>query len=160
MNIIFDGNKLTMVRASSQECSLDDIIFFVDKLINKYKLYMIIKDSTAKFDVVELKQTNTTNTKYYNYICSMDCPVKIESGKCELSLLGIDIGTGLVSFSTQPIPINLQNDTYNFKTQISLIEQFSKNAASTYNKMLELYNKVVALSNLNIDMLKEQSENE
>lgn len=86
----------------------------------------------------------------------MNHPIKITSGECKLSLLAVDKDTAEVKVSTSPITVKLENESYNFKAQIAVIEQFSYTSAEIYKNMAALYDKLTDLSNLNIEMLKEK----
>lgn len=156
MNLIYDGESLSTAKYSSgQIYSLEDITVFVARKFSNCKICLVIRDANNKCDVLELKQINSTNAKYFNYSVSFDSTVKIESGDCSVSLLGINLNSGFVDFSSSFINIKLDNINYNFKSQISMIEQFSKASASTYRQMYELYNKMIKITNLNIEMIKD-----
>lgn len=153
MNIIYDGSSVRVVNQHLDDTySLDELVFFIDKKTSmKNKLYLIIQDSAQKFDAVSLKQSNSTSSAYYNYVVNVDVPLKIKSGECRLSILGINVKSLEVDFSTSPLTIRLENNTYNFKAQIALIEQFSKTSSDTYKGMLEVCNQFA-------ELLKLQSE--
>jgi len=155
MNLIYDGENLTTTKfSSSQTYAPDEITVFISKEYLNCKMYLVVRDCKNKMDVIKLKQINSTNIKYFNYTPAFDSPLKINEGECYISLIGINSENGVVQFSTPSITVLLANIDYNFKAQISLIEQFSKASASTYRQMYELYNKVVELTNMNIDILK------
>ena len=69
--------------------------------------------------------------------------------------MGIDPATETIALSTGCFALNIKNDIYNFKTQIAMLEEFNRNAADIYNKMLALYQGVVQMSEINVQMLKE-----
>lgn len=150
MNLIYssDGFKATKF-TNTQSYSLDEITFFMDKKYVNLKLYLILKDSIGHIDVVSLRQSNSTNSNYYNYECDLSYPIKIKDGLCSISIIGIDPQDNSIKVSTSTFDILLDNILYNFKAQISLLDQFNKNAALIYNKMLSLYNGVVEISKLN-----------
>ena len=155
MNLIYSNGELKATKFSSSETySLDEITFFIEKKYVKLQFYCVIRDRVGKLDVVKLKQANSTSASYYNYVCSMDCPVKAKDGLCSISVMGIDPDTRVVELSTSIFELNIKNDIYNFKVQISLLEEFNQNAANIYNKVLSLYNGVVELSNLNAEVLR------
>lgn len=157
MNIVCDGSSLKPVKQEAGRAySLDELVFFVAKKYMGYKLYLIIK-SGAKFDAVELKQSNSTNKDYYNFVCAENYPVKIQSGACEFSLLGFTPNSTSPEFSTSSISIQFNNDTYNFKAQINVIEQFSKASAEVYKGMYAIYEQMISLSKLNIDALNDKT---
>jgi hypothetical protein len=86
----------------------------------------------------------------------MDFPTKAKDGKCTISLFGIDPATGSIEVSTPNFELNVKNDIYNFKAQISMLEEFNQNAANIYNKILSMYNGVVEMSNLNAEILSKE----
>ena len=86
----------------------------------------------------------------------MESPTKTKDGKCTISLFGIDPATGSIEVSTPNFELNVKNDIYNFKAQISMLEEFNQNAANIYNKILSMYNGVVEMSNLNAEILSKE----
>lgn len=154
MNLIYssDGFKATKY-SELQVYSLDNITFFMDKKYVNLKLYLILKDSDNRIDVISLRQSNSISQNYYNYECDLSTPVKIKDGLCSISIIGIDSQDSSIKVSTPCFDIKLENILYNFKAQISLLEQFNKNAAIIYNKILSLYNGMVEISNLHIEAM-------
>lgn len=159
MNIIYSNDELRATKyTESQSYSLDEITFFIEKKYIKAQFYCVIKDSSGRIDILKMKQVNSTSASYYNYICSMDTPVKIKDGKCSISIMGIDSDDNEINLSSGSFDIVLKNDIYNFKSQIAMLEEFNKSAAGIYNKMLSLYNKVIEISNMNAELLDTISE--
>lgn len=159
MNIIYSDDGLRATKYNeSKSYSLDEITFFIEKKYIKVQFYCVIKDSIGRIDVVKMKQVNSTSASYYNYICSMDTPVKIKDGKCGISLMGINSDNNEIKLSSCSFDIMLKNDIYNFKSQIAILEEFNQNAANIYNKMLSLYNGVVEISNMNAELFDTISE--
>lgn len=159
MNLVYDGSEFKTVKLlESKSYSLDDIDIFVSRKYANCKMFLIVRDNKNKVDTVELKQANSKNIQYYTYKAVMDTPLKFNEGACSVNLIGIDIDTSLIDFSTQPLNVNLVNEDYNFKAQIAQIEQFSKASAATYKKIYELYEKIIEITNLNIEMLKDSQE--
>ena len=156
MNLIYSNEGFKATKFSeSQSYSLDEITFFLDKKYVKLRLYLILKDQKNHLDIVGLKQVNSTSTNYYNYECDMATPVKICDGPCSVSIMGIDPATETIALSTGCFALNIKNDIYNFKAQIAMLEVFNRNAADIYNKTLALYQGVVQMSEVNVQMLKE-----
>ena len=157
MNLIFSNGELKSTKFSCSETySFDQITFFIEKKYTNLQFYCVVKDHTGKIDLLRLKQTNSTSASYYNYVCSMDSPTKTKDGKCTISLFGIDPATGSIEVSTPNFELNVKNDIYNFKAQISMLEEFNQNAANIYNKILSMYNGVVEMSNLNAEILSKE----
>lgn len=157
MNLIFSNGELKSTKFSSSETySFDQITFFIEKKYVNLQFYCVVKDHTDKIDLLRLKQTNSTSASYYNYVCSMDFPTKAKDGKCTISLFGIDLATSSIEVSTPNFELNVKNDIYNFKAQISMLEEFNQNAANIYNKILSMYNGVVEMSNLNAKILSKE----
>lgn len=158
MNIVCDGATLRPIKQESGKAySLDDIIFFVAKKYVNHKFYLVVTDG-KKYDAVELKPTNSTNKDYYNFVANAADPLKIVSGNCDMSIIGFSNGDTTPDVITDKVSIKFDNTAYNFKAQISIIEQFSRVSADIYNKMLDVYNKFYELSKLNAELLEEESE--
>lgn len=156
MNLIYSGDEWRATKVSAnQKYSLDEITFFLEKKYVNLRFYMIIKDAENHIDIAPMTQVNSTNASYYNYQCSATIPVKAKNGLCSISLIGFDTSTNKITFTTPAYEVGLDNLVYNFKAQISMLEDFNKNGADLYNKMLALYQGMVKLSELNVDMVKD-----
>ena len=156
MNLIYSNEGFRATKyTESQSYSLDEIMFFIEKKYVNLRLYLILKDVLNHIDIVKLKQVNSTNVNYYNYTCDVSYPLKINNGVCAISLIGINPNTEHVDLSSTYFTLSLENNLYNFKAQIGLLEQFNRNIADIYNKTFELYQKVVQMSEVNVQMLKE-----
>lgn len=156
MNIVCDGSSLRAIKYNATHTySLDVLTFYISKKYQKYKFFVIVR-SGSRMEAIGLKQVNSTNKDYFNYICSDDYPTRFEAGTCELSLLGINPQNASDHFTTETLSINLDNAIYNFKAQIRTVEEMSQRNASLFVQMEELYQKVVNLTELNIQMLNDQ----
>ena len=70
---------------------------------------------------------------------------------------GINLTNGK-SFFSDKIAIKIVNEDYNFKSSIYIMEKFNKIASNVYDKMCDVYNKFVDLSNINGNILQEIDE--
>lgn len=154
MNLICENRVLTVVGSSSQPCGLDELKFFVAKEYQGYQLILILNAGT-QHDAVKLRQVNSEKQNYYSYECDGSYIVKIKTGDCALSIVGINTDGSSDMFSTNTVSIPLKNDNYNFKATINMIENFSVSAASTYANIYALYQKITDMTELNIKMFKD-----
>ena len=154
MNLICENRALTVVGSSSQPCGLDELKFFVAKEYQGYQLILVL-NSGDQYDAVKMRQVNSDKQNYYSYECDGGYVVKIKTGACALSVIGINMEDTADMFSTNAVTVVLKNDSYNFKATINMIESFSVSAANTYSNMYALYQKMNNLAELNIKMLKD-----
>lgn len=151
MEISFDGNSMT-VNEMEDGVSLDDIMFSISKQFYPYKMFVVIEQGT-QFETLELKQVNSTKRLSYSYKVEY-YPVKLRNGTCTIQLFGINLDNEK-SFVSDKVELRIANESYNFKASIYMLEKFNKISSNTYNRMLNVYNKFVELSNLNVNVLNE-----
>lgn len=154
LEVAYDGGRL-IVEDTSEYVGLDEIMFYISKQFYEYKMFVVLKQGT-QLDTLELKQVNSTKRLYYNYQVEY-YPVKLKNGNCEIQIFGVNLTNGK-SFCSDNITIKIVNEEYNFKSSIYVMEKFNKIASNTYNKMCDVYNKFVDLSNINVNMLQEIDE--
>ena len=88
----------------------------------------------------------------------MAMPVKIASGTAKFSIIGFQKGEVTPSVMTSDLSLQFDNIAYNFKAQISLLENFSHSSAEIYNRMVDVYQKICDLSKLNIEIIQDKEE--
>ena len=156
MNLIYSNGEFRATKFSeTQTYILDEITFFIEKKYAKLKFYLIVKDKENHLDIVLLKQTSNTNPNYCNYGCDISYPVNIHQGVCSISIIGIDLNLLSIELSSPYFILNLESDIYNLKSQIKIMEQFNKTGADLYDKTFSLYQQMLKMSELNIQMLGE-----
>ena len=92
------------------------------------------------------KQFYSYKVEYY--------PIKLKNGNCSIQIFGINLENGK-SFISDKVNVKIINEQYNFKASIYMMEKFNKISSATYEKMLNVYNKFVELSNININVLND-----
>ena len=158
MNIVLNGDTLKPVKqVPGHAYTLEEIAFFIPRKYVDYRFYLILTDG-KKYDAVELKQANSTSQDYYNFVCNMAMPVKIASGTAKFSIIGFQKGEVTPSVMTSDLSLQFDNIAYNFKAQISLLENFSHSSAEIYNRMVDVYQKICDLSKLNIEIIQDKEE--
>lgn len=158
MNIVYENKKLFPVKMQeNKQYSIDDLVFYIPKNLSDKKIFLIIGDG-KDFDAVELKQTNSTSKSYYNYICKMNNVIKVRSGICTFSLIGINKENFQIEFNSSPLSISLENELYNFKVRTSLLEETSKKISDTYKEIATIYNNMISLTRLNIETMSVSGE--
>jgi len=142
MNIIFDikTNNLKTVKFSSDATyNLEDINFYIANGQGKY-VYCNIKD-----EVISLQEMISENVNYQKYKISTKEPISIENGRYGLRVLYIgDTDAGI----SQAVDMNINVDSFNLVSKLSLITEISQDIQSKYNKILEM-------TQMNIEMYKE-----
>ena len=151
LEISYDGNNIGQPQMT-EPVNLDEITFCVSKQFYSYKMFAVIKQGT-QFEMLELKQANSTKRLFYNYQIEY-YPVKLKNGSCEIQIFGINLENGN-SFSSDKVNVKIINESYNFKASIYMMEKFNKISSNTYDKMLNIYNKFIELSNINIKVLND-----
>lgn len=151
LEISYDGNNTSQPQIT-ESVSLDEITFCISKQFYSYKMFIVIKQGT-QLEMLELKQANSTKRLFYNYQVEY-YPVKLKNGSCEAQIFGINLENGN-SFSSDKVNLKIVNESYNFKASIYMMEKFNKISSNTYDKMLNIYNKFVELSNINIKVLND-----
>ena len=154
LEITYNSGNL-IIGDGPEYVGLDEIIFYIPKQFYEYKMFAVLKQGT-QLDTLELKQSNSTKRLYYNYQVEY-YPVKLKNGNCEIQIFGINLTNGK-SFFSDKVVIKIVNEDYNFKSSIYIMEKFNKIASNVYDKMCDIYNKFVDLSNINGSILQEIDE--
>lgn len=151
LEISYDGSNTSQPQ-TEEPVGLDEIMFCISKQFYGYKMFVIIKQGT-QFETLELKQANSTKRLFYNYQVEY-CPVKLKNGNCEIQIFGINLENDK-TFLSDKINLKIVNESYNFKASVYIMEKFNKISSNTYNKMLNVYDKFVELSDMNIRILSD-----
>ena len=154
LEISYDGISVSMSQ-ENDSVGLDEIMFYISKQFYSYKMFVVIEQGT-QLETLELKQVNSTKRLSYNYKVEY-YPVKLKNGDCQIQIFGINLDNGK-SFISDKVDIKIVNAEYNFKSSIYMMEKFNKTASNIYEKMLNVYDKLVELSNANINILKDIEE--
>lgn len=159
MNIVLEDNNLRMVNHNQDESyDLDSLIFYIPIEYKDIAPYLIIKQDSIT-DVVRLKKITGTNKSYDSYVCDLT-PIKVKSGGCQISLLLLTLETERANFviGTPFVLLNLNIENYSFKYQIYFVESLSRTVSSTYEKIVNLYNQIIDITKMTIEMISDQEK--
>lgn len=155
MIFILNKNSITCKDFEKEKYyTLDDFLFYINKSEYKYTYYLLVKDKYDNISLIKLKRQNSTNPNYYNFVCEYS-NVKVNKGSVKICLIGVNKDTLDIEFSTNKIDVLIDNRLYEYKTYVSEILKANKEASEMYKEMLNLYNKTVDITKLNISMIEE-----
>lgn len=151
MNIIYDVNTNSLRAVNHKDGnteSLSEINFYIPKGFN-LPLYCILRDAFGKENIFKLTPASVQNKNYAAYVISTNnSTINALDKKVQLSLFYFVNDTVRIS---NALAFDLDYKMYNYASQLSVIRAISQEVAAQYEKVLKL-------TNLNIDMYKEIEE--
>ncbi|EXG87868.1 hypothetical protein K413DRAFT_4769 [Clostridium sp. ASBs410] len=145
-NIIFDGDR--KIRFTDMDLSkqydLNDLRFYLPKDKNVKVLYCLFKDYQKSHESIELSEIPYDSNTYTCYKSIIEKSFLLDSGDLTLTLFGIcESSETIVS---EDFSINVNVDNYNHATRLYWADKVSVSVA-------DYYNKIVQLTNMNIEIL-------
>ncbi len=117
----------------NQVYNLEDLIFYFPKNRN-ITPFLLLKDSYETKDVLKLTKSGM-DKNYIIYSVSIDSGFSAKNGYIDMSILTLENDIIKTSPKTQ---ISLNFDNFMIAKRISILDEVSRNLASTYQKIEEL----------------------
>ena len=151
MNIIYDINSNTLRAANHKDGAteaLSNTNFYIPKGFN-LPLYCRLKDAFGRENIFRLTAASTQNKNYATYTISTDNSTVAAMDKTvQLSLFYFVNDTVHISDS---LTLDFEYDMYNYCARLSAVQGISR-------EIVEYYEKVSQLTQLNLNMYKELEE--
>ena len=117
----------------NQVYNLEDLIFYFPKNRN-ITPFLLLKDSYETKDVLKLTK-NGMDKNYIIYSVSIDSDISAKNGYIDMSVLTLEDDIIKTSPKTQ---ISLNFDNFMIAKRTAILDEVSRNLASTYQKIEEL----------------------
>ena len=117
----------------NQAYNLEDLIFYFPKNRN-ITPFLLLKDSYETKDVLKLTKSGI-DKNYIIYSVSIDSGVSAKNGYIDMSILTLEDDIIKTSPKTQ---ISLNFDNFMIAKRTAVLDEVSRNLASTYQKVEEL----------------------
>jgi len=150
-NIIFDGDR--KIRFTDMDLSkqydLNDLRFYIPKVKNIRVLHCLFKDDQKSYESIELSEIPYDSNTYTCYKVIVEQSFLLDSGDLTLTLFGIC--ESFEAVVSEDFSINVSVDNYNHATKLYWADKVSVSVA-------DYYNKIVQLTNMNIEILSKIKE--
>lgn len=117
----------------NQVYNLEDLIFYFPKNRN-ITPFLLLKDSYETKDVLKLTKSRM-DKNYIIYSVSIDSGLSAKNGYIDMSVLTLE--NDIIKTSPK-IQISLNFDNFMIAKRTSILDEISRNLASTYQKIEEL----------------------
>lgn len=117
----------------NQVYNLEDLIFYFPKNRN-ITPFLLLKDSYETKDVLKLTKSGM-DKNYIIYSVSIDSGLSAKNGYIDMSVLTLE--NDIIKTSPK-IQISLNFDNFMIAKRTSILDEISRNLASTYQKIEEL----------------------
>lgn len=117
----------------NQVYNLEDLIFYFPKNKN-ITPFLLLKDSYETKDVLKLTKSGM-DKNYIIYSVSIDSSISAKNGYVDMSILTLEDDIVKTSPKTQ---ISLNFDNFMIAKRTYILDEISRNLASTYQKIEEL----------------------
>ena len=117
----------------NQVYNLEDLIFYFPKNRN-ITPFLLLKDSYETKDVLKLAKSGM-DKNYIIYSVSIDSGLSAKNGYIDMSVLTLE--NDIIKTSPK-IQISLNFDNFMIAKRTSILDEISRNLASTYQKIEEL----------------------
>lgn len=124
---------------------IGQINFYVSNKIysNRTQVFLIMKDSTGVYDIVELVKVASKNTGVdILFRLALEQPIRIKDDNVELSLLLLDGLRGTYKMST-PYKMFIFTKNYNIARQVYISQQVGATVQEYYNRIISLAEKLL-----------------